>query len=74
MSRHGRGYSFEVLRAKTRFVNAEYKLKPKSFRSEMPNKPANVPEEVTEICPAFFGIIEGKILNYGVVFPHDPEK
>lgn len=74
IARHGRGYSFEVLRAKTLFTNAEHKLKPKSFRSEYRKINADLPEEVTESSPDYSGIIKDKILNYGVIFPHDPEK
>lgn len=64
IARQGRGYSFEVLRAKVLFTNAKHKIKKKSFKS-------GIQEDVLG-----YGLpkIGDDFLNFGVIIPHDTEK
>ncbi|MEQ1560774.1 MAG: ISL3 family transposase [Methyloglobulus sp.] len=63
IARQGRGYSFEVLRAKTLFTNAKHKVKRKSFKS-------GVREDTIG-----YGLPNNEeFLNYGLIIPHGDEK
>jgi transposase len=63
IARQGRGYSFEVLRAKTLFTNAKHKVERKSFKS-------GVREDAI-----YYGLPnDEEFLNFGVIIPHDKEK
>ncbi|MEQ1557767.1 MAG: ISL3 family transposase [Methyloglobulus sp.] len=63
IARQGRGYSFDVLRARTLFTNAKHKVKRKSFK-------AGVREDT-----ACYGLPNSEeFLNFGVIIPHDHEK
>lgn len=63
IARQGRGYSFEVLRARTLFTNAKHKVERKSFKS-------GVREDT-----AGYGLPnDEEFLNFGVIIPHDKEK
>ncbi len=60
IARQGRGYSFDVLRARTLFTNAKHKVKRKSFKS-------GVREDTVG-----YGLPNNEgFLNYGVIIPHD---
>jgi transposase len=63
IARQGRGYGFEVLRAKTLFTNAKHKVKRKSFKS-------GVREDAIG-----YGLPNNEeFLNYGAIIPHHPKK
>lgn len=58
--KRGRGYSFEVLRAKVLYVEAKHKRVRKPFKSNLPS--------------GYRGfIVAPEELNYGVEFPHNEE-
>mgnify|MGYP001403122473 CR=1 FL=1 len=63
IARQGRGYNFEVLRARTLFTHAKHKLKQKSFRSgfrqQMDRMQAGVAEKVID----YSGVSRDEILN-----------
>jgi transposase len=74
IARQGRGYSFEVLRARTLFTNAKHKVKKKSFKSGvrenilgygLPNS-----DEINKCTEPF----KQEFLNYGAIIPHGAEK
>lgn len=74
IARQGRGYSFDVLRARTLFTNAKHKVKRKSFKAGvredtigygLPNN-----DEITHFDEPF----NQEFLNFGVIIPHAPEK
>jgi transposase len=63
IARQGRGYSFEVLRAKVLYTNAKHKVKKKSFK--------------LGIRENFLGYglpNNDDFLNFGVIIPHGTEK
>lgn len=63
IAHQGRGYSFDVLRARVLFTNAKHKLKQRSFKS-------GVREPISQ-----YGIPNQEdFLNFGVIIPHDTEK
>lgn len=61
IAKQGRGYSFEVLRARVLFVGAKHKIKQKPFKTSI----------VAGEKVLGFMIREDSYQNFGVVFPHE---
>lgn len=53
----GRGYSFDVLRARVLYLEAKHKRKRKPFKNNLPS--------------GSLGFMKEETINYGVEFPHD---
>jgi hypothetical protein len=70
IARQGRGYNFEVLRARTLFSHAKHKLKQKPFRSGYRQQMDRMSAGVTERTIDYSGVTRDEILNDGAIFPH----
>lgn len=63
IAKQGRGYSFEVLRARVLFVGAKHKIKPKPFKTNVGSD-----ERIMG-----FMIREDLFQNFGAIFPHEAD-
>ncbi len=63
IARQGRGYSFDVLRARVLFIHAKHKVKRRSFKSG-----------VREPLPQYGIPDQEDFLNFGVIIPHGTGK
>ncbi len=71
IARQGRGYSFEVLRARTLFTNAKHKVKKKSFKSGIREETLGygLPHMMKLTI-----LVVYLIRNFGAIIPHGIEK
>lgn len=65
IAKQGRGYSFDVLRARVLFVGAKHKIRPKSFKSGVADRFLGWARE-DDLFGATF-------VNYGAEFLHEPD-
>lgn len=61
IAKQGRGYSFEVLRARVLFIGAKHKIRPKPFKHGVAEKSIG------------YALPDDLVINYGVEIPHDPD-
>ena len=74
IARHGRGYSFEVLRAKVLFTNAKHKIKKKSFKSGIRENVLGYVLPNSDESNKSTGLFNQEFLNFGAIIPHGDEK
>jgi transposase len=61
IAKQGRGYSFEVLRARVLFIGAKHKIRPKPFKHGIAEKTIG------------YALQDDLFINYGVEFQHEAE-